>query len=347
MASDSISLARRDGLVEIERKAAKLWEEEQVFKAEARKEAGEKFFSSFPMPYMNDHLHMGHALSLSKADFACAYRRLRGANVLLPFAFHCSGNSIFESADRNTREHSEEYRIVLEKLAAGVKREEIRYSELPAWEVSRQNCANLRQLRDPFLYGAALGSTRYSQLKLTVLVDEPQEYLLIKIEVVKPFSVKLAPLEGKNVFLAATTPSPMFGKQSVRVSPDGKYGAYEINETDVFILTHRAADNLAYQNFSKIPRESSWLLDLTGYDLIGLPLRSPLAVDKIIYALPSRTILANKGTGIVTRGPNDAPSDEEIMLLIKDKLIESAEAVCRGQNPPSPGCPTAIFLILP
>ncbi|CAA7062458.1 unnamed protein product [Microthlaspi erraticum] len=114
---------------------------------------------------------------------------------------------------------------------------------------------------------------------------QPQEYTLIKMEVVKPFP-EAGPLEGKRVFLAAATlrPETMYGQTNAWVLPDGKYGAYEINETDVFILTERD-------------------------DLIGLPLRSPLAVNEIIYALPMLTILTNKGTGIVTSVPSDAPDD--------------------------------------
>ncbi|KAJ4871431.1 ATP binding [Raphanus sativus] len=140
---------------------------------------------------------------------------------------------------------------------------------------------------------------------------QPQEYTLIKMEVVQPFPVKLGPLEGKRVFLAAATlrPETMYGQTNAWVLPDGKYGAYEISETDVFIVTERAALNLAYQNFSKIPQRPSCLVELTGYDLIGLPLSSPLAVKEIIYALPMLIVLRNKGTGIVTSVPSDAPDD--------------------------------------
>ncbi|CAH8261122.1 unnamed protein product [Arabidopsis lyrata] len=60
----------------------------------------EKFFSTFSFPCMNGYLHTGHAFSLSKVDFASAYHRLRDANVLLPFGFHCTGMPIKASADK-------------------------------------------------------------------------------------------------------------------------------------------------------------------------------------------------------------------------------------------------------
>lgn len=53
-----------------------------------------KFFGNFPYPYMNGMLHLGHAFSLSKLEFASAYHRLKGEEVLFPFAFHCTGMPI-------------------------------------------------------------------------------------------------------------------------------------------------------------------------------------------------------------------------------------------------------------
>jgi hypothetical protein len=54
--------------------------------------------------------------------------------------------------------------------------------------------------------------------------------------------------------------------------------------------------------------EPECLLQLTGQDLIGLPLASP-NTDTEIYVLPLLTILTNKGTGIVTSVPSDSPDD--------------------------------------
>ncbi|GER49886.1 leucine--tRNA ligase [Striga asiatica] len=101
------SFAQRDKLMEIESKVQKLWSEGDVFHAEpkdAKPKEGEKFYGNFPFPYMNGYLHLGHAFSLSKLEFAVAYHRLRGANVLLSFAFHCTGMLMMASADKLKRE---------------------------------------------------------------------------------------------------------------------------------------------------------------------------------------------------------------------------------------------------
>jgi leucyl-tRNA synthetase len=49
---------------------------------------------------MNGLLHLGHAFSLSKLEFAAAYKRLTGHAVLFPQGFHCTGMPIKACADR-------------------------------------------------------------------------------------------------------------------------------------------------------------------------------------------------------------------------------------------------------
>lgn len=57
-----------------------------------------KYMATFPYPYMNGKLHLGHLYSLSKADFHSYFKKLEGFNVLFPFAFHCTGMPISASA---------------------------------------------------------------------------------------------------------------------------------------------------------------------------------------------------------------------------------------------------------
>ncbi|EOA39526.1 hypothetical protein CARUB_v10008146mg [Capsella rubella] len=434
MASESKSSSKsktckRDRLLEIEVAVRKWWEDEDVFRAESREnlpKPGEKFFSTFPIPYMNGYLHIGHTFSLSKVDFACAYHRLRGANVLLPFGFHCTGMPIKASADKLSREIQQFGNPpvfpadgMLTNQALHVQEESSDAPALPGqfkgkkskvaaksggqvyqWQIMRSfglTDSEIERFQDPYewlyyfpplavedLKAYGLGCdwrrsfvttdvnpffdafVRWQMRKLKsmgkIVKDrrytifspldgqpcadhdratgegvQPQEYTLIKMEVVKPFPLKLVPLEGKRVFLAAATlrPETMYGQTNAWVLPDGKYGAYEISETDVFILTERSALNLAYQKFSKIPQKPSCLVELTGHDLIGLPLKSPLSVNEIIYALPMLTILTNKGTGIVTSVPSDAPDDYMALHDLKAKPDRRAKYGVKDEWVPS------------
>lgn len=60
---------------------------------------------------------------------------------------------------------------------------------------------------------------------------------------------------------------------------------------------------------SRVPEKPTCLVELLGTDLIGLPLKSPLASNEVIYVLPMQNILVDKGTGIVTSVPSDTPDD--------------------------------------
>ncbi|KAK9913422.1 hypothetical protein M0R45_037240 [Rubus argutus] len=305
------SFARRDRLLEIEAKARNWWEEKQVFRAkscEKPPEPGEKFFGNFPFPYMNGFLHLGHAFSLSKLEFAAAYHRLRGANVILPFGFHCTGMPIKASADKLAREiqlfgeppvfpaqvkqESQEVEVEAEETNAGAppakfkgKKSKVASKsggQVYQWEIMRsfglsdseiskfQNPYNwltffpplaVEDLKafglgcdwrrsfittdmNPFFYAFVRWQVRklksmgkivkdvrytiYSPLDGQPCADhdrasgegvQPQEYTVIKMELVAPFPSKLGVLEGRRVFLAAATlrPETMYGQTNAWV----------------------------------------------------------------------------------------------------------------------------------
>lgn len=99
-----MSTARRDELHRIECEVQKRWEQEKVFEEDAPDESSEKFFATFPYPYMNGLLHIGHAFSLTKAIFATNFNRLQGKKVLFPFGYHCTGMPIQAAANKLRRE---------------------------------------------------------------------------------------------------------------------------------------------------------------------------------------------------------------------------------------------------
>ncbi|KAM5583847.1 leucine--tRNA ligase, cytoplasmic-like [Rosa sericea] len=435
---------KRDELLEIEKNVQSWWEEERIFEAKARKNSpkpGEKFFGTFPFPYMNGVLHLGHAFSLSKLEFAAAYHRLRGANVLLPFAFHCTGMPIKASADKLAREVQEfgcppvfpinaepgkqeekrkgtsagsppgkkhkgkKSKVVLKSAGEAYqwlimrKGTDLSDSEIEKFQDPKQWLTYfppkaVKDLKDfglgcdwrrsfittdmnPFYDAFVKWQVRKLKSMGKIVKDvrytiyspkdgqpcadhdrasgegvQPQEYTVIKMEVVAPFPSKLGVLEGRNVFLAAAMlrPETICGQTNAWILPDGKYGAFEINEADVFILTPRAALNLAYQKYSRVAEKPTCLVEINGNDLIGLPLKSPLAPNQIVYALPILTILSDNGTGIVTSLPSDAPEmmawrdlkskpalrekygvREEWIMPFEGRKVEEAEPLTRSK----------------
>ena len=56
-------------LLEIEKKVQEQWDKNNIFEEDAPTENKiEKFFVTFPYPYMNGQLHLGHTFSLSKCE---------------------------------------------------------------------------------------------------------------------------------------------------------------------------------------------------------------------------------------------------------------------------------------
>jgi leucyl-tRNA synthetase len=105
------------------------------------------------------------------------------------------------------------------------------------------------------------------------------------------------------------------------VLPEGNYGTFETTDGDVLVMSHRAARGLSYQGGLRVWGESPSLVDVTGQDLMGLPLMAPNAVYDRVYTLPLTTISMSKGTGVVTSVPSDAPDDYVALKELKDKPL--------------------------
>ena len=82
-----------------------------------------------------------------------------------------------------------------------------------------------------------------------------------------------------------------------------------MKKDEIFITSSYSIRNMAYQNLTIKEREWEKICDVPGSDLIGVPLKAPLTSYEKVYAIPMTTISMEKGTGIVTSVPSDAPDD--------------------------------------
>jgi len=167
----------------------------------------------------------------------------------------------------------------------------------------------------------------------------PQEYVLIKLRVLMPDHgqarhVKMEALLKKHdstspVYLVPATlrPETMYGQTNCFVLPEGEYGAYKIDATnEIFVMSARAARNVSAQTLNGgnqyMTNEFGMIECLetfTGDELLGLPLKAPLATYEKVYTLPLLTISMGKGTGVVTSVPSDAPDDYVSLKVLQDK----------------------------
>ncbi|KAL9971490.1 hypothetical protein ACROYT_G017659 [Oculina patagonica] len=398
MSIDRKSTAKVDYLKEVEGQIQKRWAENKTFEMdsappgspEAKKE---KYFCTFPYPYMNGRLHLGHTFTLSKAEFASGYERLKGKRCLYPFGLHCTGMPIKACADKLKREmadfgfppkfpvnaEKEEAKQMKSKIAAktggleyqwqimqslGLSDEEIRkFADADHWlqyfpplaKSDLQSMGLKVDWRRTFItthvnpyYDSFVrwhfwtlkdgGKVKFGK-RYTIFSPKdgqpcmdhdrqtgegvaPQEYTGIKMKICEPFKGKLSALTGKNVFLMAATlrPETMYGQTNCWVQPDIKYIAFETNiENEIYISTRRAARNMSYQGFTPKEGVVNVLLELTGQDIMGIPLDAPLTQHSVVYTLPMLTIKEDKGTGIVTSVPSDAPDDYAALRDVKNK----------------------------
>jgi leucyl-tRNA synthetase len=165
----------------------------------------------------------------------------------------------------------------------------------------------------------------------------PQEYVLIKLQVLEPrhnqarhakISNLLASNPTTNVFLVPATlrPETMYGQTNCFVLPDGHYGAYRIAATgEIFVMSPRSSRGLSCQTYDGTryfgPEfgKLELLETFSGDELLGLPLKAPLASYDVVYTLPLLTISMGKGTGIVTSVPSDAPDDYVSLKALQEK----------------------------
>lgn len=390
-------------LQEIEKNVQEKWEVAKIYEVNASvlsKKPDEKFFTTFPYPYMNGRLHLGHTFSLSKCEFATRYNRLLGKNVLFPFGFHCTGMPIKACADKLKREmeiygyppkFSEEIEMVEEKEddspknkskgkkskavakagsakfqwqimhTLGLQDEEIKkFADAAYWleyfpPLAVQDLKSIGlhvdwrrsfittdvnpfydsfvrwqfhhlKSRNKIKYGKRY--TIYSPKDGQPCMDHdrasgegvgPQEYTLIKIKIKCP--QKIMNFDDKSVYLVAATlrPETAYGQTNCWVHPDMNYIAYNLACGDVYISTERAARNMSYQGFFKEEGKIDVIRKLTGKDLLGLELESPLTSYKVVYALPMLTIKEDKGTGIISSVPSDSPDDYAALIDLKKK----------------------------
>uniref|UniRef100_A0A5S6QSV5 leucine--tRNA ligase n=1 Tax=Trichuris muris TaxID=70415 RepID=A0A5S6QSV5_TRIMR len=409
---ESKGRSKVEELLRCERAIQKRWQDERIYEANAPESDEQsrqpKFFATFPFPYMNGFLHLGHAFSLSKCEFAVRYQRLRGRNVLFPFGLHCTGMPIKASADKlkaeldafgcppkfpvdleNTQSSPEaSIETILKDKAKGKKskalakggsmryqwsimeslgfgeQEIVPFSEASHWidyfpSVTIKHLKSLGvavDWRRSFIttdrnpYFDSFVRWQFLKLKEAKKIDfgkrytifspkdgQPcldhdrssgegvggQEYTLIKIQVQQPYSPKHASVFGnKPVYLVAATlrPETMYGQTNCWVGPDVQYVAILVNnDEEIFICTPRAAQNMAFQGFTKKDGRFEVLTRLSGAEMLGWRLKSPMTSYNDVYVLPMLTVKSDKGTGIVTCVPSDSPDDYAALQDLKKK----------------------------
>lgn len=113
----------------------------------------------------------------------------------------------------------------------------------------------------------------------------------------------------------------MYGQTCCFVSPKIKYGIYKANDNEYYVMTERAARNMAYQEIFAKEGVVERSADIQGSDLVGSRVDAPLSFHKDgVRVLPMESILETKGTGVVTCVPSDSPDDYTMIMELAKKV---------------------------
>ncbi|KAL8953488.1 MAG: hypothetical protein Q9183_007326, partial [Haloplaca sp. 2 TL-2023] len=152
----------------------------------------------------------------------------------------------------------------------------------------------------------------------------PQEYTAMKLKVQDWAPEAARTIQGKvpesaNVYFVPATlrPETMYGQTCCFVGPKITYGVFKVSENEYYVITKRAAWNMAFQGTfftdGKFPRDEGELVpvaELTGGSVVGTLVNAPLSVHKEgVRILPMDSVSPTKGTGVVTSVPSDSPDD--------------------------------------
>ncbi len=95
----------------MEQKWIKKWADAKIFEPEIDNNRP-KFFATFPYPYINAYLHVGHLYSLMRTEAFVRYKRMKGFNVLFPQAWHATGSPIISATERVIAKEPKQIKIM-------------------------------------------------------------------------------------------------------------------------------------------------------------------------------------------------------------------------------------------
>ncbi|MBT6336095.1 leucine--tRNA ligase [Candidatus Woesearchaeota archaeon] len=314
---------------QIEKKWNKKWLDAKLFDATA-KPGQKKFFCTFPYPYVNSRLHIGHLYTLMRVEAFARYKRLNGYNVLFPQAWHATGSPIITSAKRVQEREVKQVQIL--KDQGITDKDLIKFEDPKHWPeyfipLATQDYQDMGMSVDwrrsfvttsinphydkfikwqfntlkekgyvikgkfPVVWCPKCNNAVSDHSRSEGEGETAQEFTLLKFEF------------GNRYIIAATLrPETVYGQTNLWVGPNNEYVVAKVND-EVWVISQECADKLKDQE-----RKVEVIEKIKGYELIGKTVKAP-GIKREIPILPSTFCANDKGSGIVTSVPSDAPDD--------------------------------------
>ncbi|PVX25589.1 MAG: leucine--tRNA ligase [Candidatus Bathyarchaeum sp.] len=318
-------------LRQLEEKWQKSWEEAKIFEADPDP-AKEKCFITFPFSYMNGPLHVGHGFTATRVDVYARYKRMQGYNVLFPWAWHWTGETIagaservkngdetliraFREMDGVSEENLKKFvdPVFMAKYYTDDSRESVKrigysvdwrrefhttslyptFSKFVEWQ-----CERLREKgyiikgTYPVVWCPHDQSPTGDHDRQTGEGVVAEEYTLLKYKM----------QDGTILPSATFRPETIYGITNIWINPDATYVKATVNNEN-WILSKTAANKLTEQ-LKKVK-----ILDtFKGRQIIGKTFTSPLDTRKMLI-LPGWFVSPDNATGVVYSVPAHAPFD--------------------------------------
>jgi len=319
---------------DIEAKWQTAWENSHIFEADPDP-SRKKVLVTFPFPYMNGPLHVGHAFTASRVDVYARFRRMQGFNVLWPWAWHWTGQPLLGASQRVAKGdeayirvlrevdgvpetelkkfvdplymaqyYTNEGRIIARRIGFSV---DWRREFTTVWPTFQKfiewQYANLCEKgyvtkgTHPVVWCPKDKSPTGDHDRQSGEGITPEEYTLIKYKL------------GQVILPAATfRPETIYGITNLWINPDSTYVEADV-DGETWIISPEAASKLKEQeHIVTIKRE------FKGKELIGKYIENPLT-HQSFPILPGWFVDTKTATGVVYSVPAHAPFD---YLALKD-----------------------------
>jgi leucyl-tRNA synthetase len=320
---------------EIENRWRSRWQASHIFEADPD-HGKNKIFVTFPYPYMNGPLHVGHAFTASRVDVYARFKRMQGYNVLWPWGWHWTGQPLLGASQRVAK--GDESYIKILREVDGVPEEELKkfvdplhmaqYYTDEGRDIARRIGFSVdwrREFTTIWPTYRKFIEWQYANLKEKGYVTKgthpvvwcpkdksptgdhdrqvgegvtPEEYTLIKYKL------------NDTAFLPAATfrPETIYGVTNMWINPEANYVEADVNG-EVWIVSAEAAEKLKEQDRTVEVKRS-----FKGKELIGRFFENPLTHHKFPI-LPGWFVDAETASGVVFSVPAHAPYD---WLALKD-----------------------------
>jgi leucyl-tRNA synthetase len=290
-----------------------------------------KCFVTFPFPYMSGPLHVGSGFTAVRIDVYARYKRMRGFNVLYPWAWHWTGKTVAGAAER-IKNGDEEFITPIREVD-GVPEEDLKKFVDPAYMAEYYTDANrdaIKRLgmgidwRREF-HTSSLNESFSKFVTWQYLRLRDRGYVIkgthpvvwcpkdqsptgdadrLEGEGVRPEEFILMKFKTGDLKLPCATfrPETIYGVTNLWVNPKGDYVEADVDE-ERWVISRTASEKL--QNQAK---HVTILRNFKGAEMVGKKCED-LVQGRSMLILPGEFVSTENGTGLVYSVPAHAPYD--------------------------------------